>query len=240
MAGEFPACSLLRFLVAHSFESTLLQSFVRGPNKLPPFGLALSISSIFHVGLLLLWFEFVHTTRIVLVTDVMVAASPVSHEAVVFQPQASSGPALLPTRRRVRRQHKEVPVAPNLGTSASAGMETLRKEAQLNTASLMKELKFRLNYGLGSRDYELPVHKQGEIPLISAADLPPRFEQYLEIEILIDTTGSVAEAKVVHGAADQRIEERLLSAIRHFKYIPAKYLQRPVPCQMDIVVHIPS
>ena len=119
-------------------------------------------------------------------------------------------------------------------------MEALRHQAQRNTASLMKELQFRLNYGIGSKDYELPIHKQGEIPLINPGDLPPRFEQYLEIEILIDTTGSVAEAKIVHGAADQRIEERLLSAVRQFKYIPAKYLQRPVPCQMDIVVHIPS
>lgn len=207
---------------------------------MPPFGLALSISGVFHVVVLLLWFEFVHTTRIVLVADVIVAASPVSHEPLVFQSQASSSATLLPTHRRIRRRHKAVPANPNMGTSDSGAMETLRKDAQRTTASLMKELKFRLNYGFGSKDYELPIHKQGEIPLISAADLPPRFEQYLEIEILIDTSGSVAEAKVVHGAADQRIEDRLLAAIRQFKYIPAKYLQRPVPCQMDIVVHIPS
>jgi len=222
----------------HSFRSTL-QSCLRGQKKLPPFGVALAISGILHVGLLQLWFAFVHTTRIILVTDVMVAASPVSHESVVFQPQASSGAALLPTHRRIRRVRKAVPANPNMGTSESA-METLRKEAQRTTASLMKELQFRLNYGFGSRDYELPIHKEGEIPLISAADLPPRFEQYLEIEILIDTTGSVAEAKIVHGEADQKIEDRLLAAVRQFKYIPAKYLQRPVPSQMDIVVHIPS
>lgn len=224
----------------YSPRSTLSQSVVGARKKLPPFGVALSISSIFHIALLLLWFEFVHTTRIVLVTEVTVSVSPVSHEAIVFQPQAPSGPALLPMHRRIRPRHKTLPVAPNMGTSDSGAMETLRKEAQRTTASLMKELKFRLNYGFGSKDYELPIHKQGEIPLISAADLPPRFEQYLEIEILIDTSGSVAEAKVVHGAADQRIDDRLLAAIRQFKYIPAKYLQRPVPCQMDIVVHIPS
>lgn len=224
--------------MAHWFRSTL-QSCLRGQKKLPPFGLALSLSGILHLGLLLLWFEFVHTTRFVLVTDVMVAASPVSHEAIVFQPQASSGAALLPARRRIRRPHKAAPANPNMGSSESA-MATLRKEAQRTTASLMKQLKFRLNFGIGSKDYELPIHKEGEIPLISAADLPPRFEQYLEIEVLIDTTGSVAEAKIVHGAADQKIEDRLLAAVRQFKYIPAKYLQRPVPCQMDIVVHIPS
>ncbi len=226
--------------VAHLFRSTLLRSFLRAHSKLPPFGLALSISGIVHIFLLLLWFEFVHTTRIVLVTEVMVAASPTSHESVVFQSQDSSGAALLPAHRRLRRVRKSVPANPNIGTSDSAAMATLRKEAQRTTASLMKELQFRLNYGIGSKDYELPIHKQGEIPLISAADLPSHFEQYLEIEILIDTAGSVAEAKIVHGAADQKIEDRLLAAVRQFKYIPAKYLQKPVPCQMDIVVHIPS
>ena len=225
--------------MAHSFRATLSRSFLGAPRKLQPFGLALSISCIFHVVLLMLWFEFVHTTRVVLVTDVIVAASPVSHETVTFRPQASAGSTLLPAHR-IRRVHKRAPANPTMGTSDSGSMETLRKEAQRTTASLMKELKFRLNYGIGSKDYELPIHKQGEIPLITAADLPPRFEQYLEIEVLIDTTGSVAEAKIVHGAADQKIEDRVLSAVRQFKYIPAKYLQKPVPCQMDIVVHIPS
>ena len=223
----------------HSFPSTLQPSRT-AQRKLPPFWLALSISGIFHIVLLLMWFEFVHTTRIVLVADVIAAASPVSHEAVVFQPQASSGSTLVPAHRRIRRMRKAVPANPNMGNSDSAAMASLRKEAQRTTESLMKELKFRLNFGIGSKDYELPIHKQGAIPLIRAADLPPQFEQYLEIEILIDTAGSVAEAKIVHGAADDKIEERLLSAVRQFKYIPAKYLQRPVPCQMDIVVHIPS
>jgi hypothetical protein len=226
--------------VAHSFRSTLSHFFLSARKKLPPFGLSLSISGIFHVGLLLLWFEFVHTTRIVLLTEAIVPASPLFRGTVVFQPRPSSGATLFPIHRRIRRAHKAPPANPNMGTADSSAMETLRNEAQRTTASLMKELRFRLNYGFGSKDYVLPIHKQGEIPFISPADLPPRFEQYLEIEILIDTTGSVAEAKVVHGAADQKIEERLLAAVRQFKYIPAKYLQRPVPCQMDIVVHIPS
>ena len=226
--------------MARSFRSTLSQPFLSAQKNSPPFGLALSISCILHVGLLLLWFDFVHTTRIVLVTKLSVAASPVSDEAIVFRPQASSGATVFATQRRIRKLHKAIPANPNMGSSDSPATETLRREAQRTTASLMKELRFRLNYGFGSKDYELPVHKQGEIPFISAADLPPRFEQYLEIEVLIDTTGSVAEANIVHGAADHRIEERLLSAVRQFKYIPAKYLQRPVPCQMDIVVHIPS
>lgn len=224
----------------HSVRSTLSQSFITARKKLPPFGLALSISTVFHFVLLLVWFEFVHTTRIVLVTELMVATSPPPHQAIVFQPQASSGATLLPRRRPIKRAHKAVPANPNLGMSGSGAMETLRHEAQRTTAGLMKELKFRLTYGFGSKDYELPIRKQGEIPLITSADLPPRFEQFLEIELLIDATGSVADAKLVHGSVDAGIEQRLLSAIRQFKYIPAKYQRTAVPCEIDIIVHVPS
>ena len=225
----------------HSFRSTLSQSFVTAQEKLPRFGLALSISIVVHFVGLLLWFELLHTSRIVLAPEVIVAASPVSHEAVVFKAGGSIGAALLRTHRRMKRPHKAVPAKPIMGTASdSDSMEALRQEAKRATAGLMAQLRFRLTYGFGSRDYELPIRKQGEIPTISSADLPPGFEQYLEIEILIDIAGNVAEAKIVHGAVDQAIEQRLLAAVRQFKYIPAKYQKTAVPCEIDIVVHVPS
>jgi len=222
------------------FRSTLSQSLVTAKEKVPRFGLALSISIVVHFFGLLLWFELLHTSRLVLVPDVIVAASPVSHEAVVFQSEAA-GAGLLRTHRRMRRLHKAAPAKPIMGTTPdSDSMGTLRQEAKRNTAGLMAQLRFRLTYGFGASDYELPIRKQGEVPSIPSTDLPPGFEQYLEIEVLIDITGKVAEAKIVHGAVNQAIEERLLAAVRQFKYIPAKYQQTPVPCEIDIVVHVPS
>jgi TonB family protein len=215
-------------------------SLVTAKEKVPRFGLALSLSILGHFAGLLLWFELLHTSRMVLVAEVIVAASPVSHEAVVFNSEAA-GAGLLRPHRRMKRLHKAVPVNPIIGTTSNSNsIGTLRQEAKRNTAGLMAQLKFRLTYGFGARDYELPIRKQGEVPSIPSSDLPPGFEQYLEIEVLIDTAGKVAEAKIVHGAVNQAIEERLLAAVRQFKYIPAKYQQTPVPCEVDIVVHVPS
>ena len=89
-------------------------------------------------------------------------------------------------------------------------------------------------------DYKLAIQTSGEIPVIPADELPPRFEQYLIVEVTIDTEGRVADARLLSGMATPKIEQTVLSAIRGFKYIPAKRDGTPIPCQLDIVVHIPS
>jgi hypothetical protein len=50
----------------------------------------------------------------------------------------------------------------------------------------------------------------------------------------------VAEERIVAGMVDPTIEQKLLSAIREFKYSPAKRDGVPIPSQLDIVIHIPS
>jgi TonB family protein len=104
----------------------------------------------------------------------------------------------------------------------------------------MVGIKQRLIYGFSTIDYKLAVQTSGAIPVISADELPPRFEQYLIVEVTIDTDGRVADARLLSGMATPKIEQTLLSAIREFKYIPAKRDGTPIPCQVDIVIHIPS
>ena len=104
----------------------------------------------------------------------------------------------------------------------------------------MVGIKQRLTYGFSTIDYKLAVQTSGAIPVISADELPPRFEQYLIVEVTIDTDGRVADARLLSGMATPKIEQTLLSAIREFKYIPAKRDGSPIPCQIDLVIHIPS
>ena len=52
----------------------------------------------------------------------------------------------------------------------------------------------------------------GEIPTIPASDLPPRFEQYVMVDIIVDIDGRVAEAQIVGGQVPEKIQETLLSA----------------------------
>jgi TonB family protein len=122
----------------------------------------------------------------------------------------------------------------------AAGVEIIRAHAKQATAGLMMGIKQRLTFGFSTINYQLAVQTSGVIPTISADDLPPRFEQYLIVEVTIDIDGRVADARLLSGMATPKIEQTLLSAIREFKYIPAKRDGSPIPCQIDLVIHIPS
>jgi TonB family protein len=138
-----------------------------------------------------------------------------------------------------RTRQARVPEPGNALGVASA--QTLREHAKQGTAAIMLSLKFRQVYGFSpTHDHQLAFRTAGEIPSISAADLPPRFEQYVIVEVTIDVDGRVADERIVAGMVDPPIEQKLLSAIREFKYSPAKRDGVPIPSQLDIVIHIPS
>jgi len=128
----------------------------------------------------------------------------------------------------------------NSAEGDAAGVEIIRAHAKQATAGLMVGIKQRLTYGFSTINYQLAVQTSGVIPTITADELPPRFEQYLIVEVTIDVDGRVADARLTSGMATPKIEQTLLSAIREFKYIPAKRDGTPIPCQVDLVIHIPS
>lgn len=140
----------------------------------------------------------------------------------------------LPSRHKIKSLVQESTVAD--GTA----LGVLREHAKNATAGLMVGMKQRLTYGFSTNKYQLAVQTAGVIPTISPDDLPPRFEQYLIVEVTIDTDGKVADARFTTGMATPKIEKILLSAIREFKYTPATRDGTPIPCQIDLVIHIPS
>lgn len=118
---------------------------------------------------------------------------------------------------------------------------TLREQAVKATADMTHDLRFRLIYGFSpNHKFDLAVQTAGEIPTISADEVPPHFQQYVIVEVTIDSEGHVAEDRIVAGVVDLTIQVKLLSAIREFKYNPAKRDGVPIPSQRDIVIHIPS
>jgi Gram-negative bacterial TonB protein C-terminal len=144
----------------------------------------------------------------------------------------------LPQKQRQRKAQKLEPAI--VGNGNGTAVEALRADAKQATANLMVGMKQRLIYGFSTNHYDLAVQTAGAIPNISPNDLPPRFEQYLIVEVTIDTEGHVADARFTTGMATPKIEQTLLAAIKEFKYTPAKRDGTPIPCQVDIVIHIPS
>jgi TonB family protein len=152
-------------------------------------------------------------------------------------PPAKGSPLELP-QKSVRRVHKKVQTP---GEGTAAGVAALRAKAKQETAALMQNFKFRTIYGFSSYPrYELPFQISGERPVISADELPPRFEQYLVVEVTIDSDGRVADARITAGEVEARIVSKVLAAVRQFKYRPATREGVPIPSQCDIVVHIPT
>jgi outer membrane biosynthesis protein TonB len=150
-------------------------------------------------------------------------------------PKGAPRPSPFHQPRSKKKAHLQNPVEGD-----AAGVEIIRAHAKQATAGLMVGIKQRLTYGFSTINYQLAVQTSGVIPTISADDLPPRFEQYLVVEVTIDIDGRVADARLTTGMATPKIEQTLLSAIRGFKYIPAKRDGSPIPCQIDLVIHIPS
>lgn len=137
------------------------------------------------------------------------------------------------------RRHTRTPVMESRTEGVYSG--TLREQAVKATADITKDLRFRLVYGFSpNHKYDLAVQTAGEVPRISADEVPLHFQQYVIVEVTIDADGRVAEDRIVAGLVDPAIQEKLLSAIREFKYNPAKRDGVPIPSQRDIVIHIPS
>ncbi len=160
--------------------------------------------------------------------------------SVYLPPNARSTRLPIAQKNATRRPRKAREAQPESRAEGLTG-ERLRERARLETKALIQDFKFRTIYGFSPfAKYELAFQTSGEIPSISAAQLPPHFEQYVIVEVTIDTQGRVADARVVAGAVDRTIEQTLLSAIREFKYRPATREGIPIPSQCDIVIHIPT
>lgn len=159
-------------------------------------------------------------------------------------PLALNSPTAQGSSRRLSlpRAHRSARMAPvpEIGATEGTASQTLRKRAREATAAIVTDLKQRQIYGFSLGGYEIPTWVSGDFPTISAAEVPPHFEQLVIVEITVDVDGTVAQAKIVSGSVAPSIQHKLLSAIVGFKYNPAKRGGTPIPSQLDLVVHVPS
>jgi TonB family protein len=198
----------------------------------------LSLSVIAHVAVLVLIVLRHATAPQIVPTKYEMVQAVSGTDQVAYNPPPKTAPRPSPFHVPRSKQKPDAQEQDVSGTGTA--LETLRAHAKQATAGLMVGIKQRLIYGFSTINYQLAVQTSGVIPTISADDLPPRFGQYLVVEVTIDIDGRVADARLTTGMATPKIEQTLLSAIREFKYIPAKRDGSPIPCQIDLVIHIPS
>jgi TonB family protein len=192
------------------------------------------------LGLLNLLVVFERSAPVVVFPGRLQAARRVPAAAVSLPvPPKRASLQLAPKQaRRVARKKLELGTA---STAEGEAVEALRARAKQETTALIQNFKFRMIYGFSpGPKYQLPLQTSGEIPKISPQQLPPRFEQYVIVEVTIDAEGHVADARITAGEVEPAIRQTLLAAIREFKYRPATREGIPVPSQCDIVIHIPT
>jgi len=148
----------------------------------------------------------------------------------------SQGPQVHIRRQQVlsRQLRLTIPDAPKYEGSDAV----LQEEATRWTSAITRSLNFHGVYL--NHVYQLAVLLSGDLPVISQEELPPHFQSYVIVEVTIDVEGHPAHVRTVAGIVTPAIEAKLLSAIRAFRYIPAKRDGLPIPSQRDIVIHIPS
>jgi TonB family protein len=200
----------------------------------------LLLSVFAHLIVLVLIAVLWRASRVYIVPEKYETAQKISEPAhLSFNPIQPKTTQPHPSPLHAHRKTKQAP-APQNGT-AEDGVPTLHERAKRATSAIMLDLKFYQVYGFHpGHDYQLAAQTAGKYPTILAAGLPPRFEQYVVVEVTIDIDGRVAEARIVSGMVNTTIQETLLSAIREFKYRPAKRDGVPIPSQVDVVIHIPT
>ena len=145
----------------------------------------------------------------------------------------------LSIHRPIHRQ-AHAPVATGAADAQTAALNALRQQASTGAKALTRALWFRQIYGFyPGHDYQIAFRTSGEAH-ISADELPPRFEQFVVVEVTIDKDGHVADARRISGVVPPLIEQKLLSEVREFKYHPATRDGLAVPTQLDVVIHLPS
>ncbi|HEX2329345.1 MAG TPA: energy transducer TonB [Candidatus Angelobacter sp.] len=148
------------------------------------------------------------------------------------QPNAS--PLQFPRRTR-RTQGPSSPTG-----LQGAALARMRGRAKAATSGMIESFKAKQFWGFSTEHFDLAAQTAGQLPVISAYEVPPHYEQYVTVEVTIDEEGRVADARVISGEVSRDIQHKLLAAVREFRYSPARHDGTPIPSQLDIVVHIPS
>ena len=76
-------------------------------------------------------------------------------------------------------------------------------------------------------------------PAILPWQIPSGVEGTVIVEVTIDIQGKVTETKVLQ-ALGHGIEEKVVAALRNWRFHPAMMDGRAIPSQQDVYFHFPS
>jgi TonB family protein len=96
-----------------------------------------------------------------------------------------------------------------------------------------------LNGALSGHDVRPALPVAWEDPVVPRSTLPPGLEGNVIVEITIDEVGKVVSTKVIQGLG-YGIEDKVVAAVRNWRFRPATMDGRAIPSQQDVYYHFPT
>ena len=132
---------------------------------------------------------------------------------ISLPPRSQRAPLQVPLKN-VRQRSSKARAPQAASNTDGPELQALRTRAAEETKVILQDFKFRAVYGFSLLKTELPFQISGQLPVISAEQFPPHYEQYVIVEVTVNSEGRVADARVVSGEVDTKIQQTLLAAIR--------------------------
>ncbi len=211
--------------------------FVQPPTSRRTRRTALAVSFVLHA---IVVYFLVRPPRPIFVTpsEVAFGHGGTSTELIYFSQQGASSaqsskepPEKRPLSYRAARPHKAAP-------ASSANLENTAPVTQFaaRAGTPFGSLAQGLSSGHDVRP-ALPVIFPN--PDILPWQVPSGVEGNVIVEVTIDALGNVTETRVLQGLG-HGIEEKVVAALRNWRFRPAMMDGRAIPSQQDVYFHFPS
>ena len=96
-----------------------------------------------------------------------------------------------------------------------------------------------LNGSLSGHDVRPALPIAWEDPVVPRSTLPEGVEGNVIVEVTIDEAGKVVATKVIQGLG-YGIEDKVVAAVRNWRFRPATMDGRAIPSQQDVYYHFPT
>ncbi len=198
---------------------------------------ALAVSFVLH-GIFIYW--LVRPPRPLYLTPSQVAFGHggTSTELIYLSQQGSAAPAS--PAEKPRRLHSPAPHSPTRPVpKPSAPDQTAQGTASGEAARAGTPFGSLAQGPVGEHDIRPALPMVFPSPAVLPWQIPSGVEGTVIVEVTIDVQGNVTETRVLQ-ALGYGIEEKVVAALRNWRFRPALMDGRAIPSQQDVYFHFPS
>lgn len=210
--------------------------FTQPERKNDRWRLSLLVSFVLHCGVLYLLVPVIHP-KFLTPSSVAFGHGGASTELLVYLPRQGSDLAASAKAAPEKPLSLRAPRVRKPTTPPAAAQDG--KAGQNAVARAGSPYGSLLNGPISGHDVRPALPVIFADPAISRSELPAGIEGNVIVEITIDAQGIVVDTKVLQGLG-HGIEEKVVAAVRNWRFRPATVDGVATPSQQDVYFHFPS